>query len=188
MVIWRRENIHQHVNGTAPDTLLGKRLSSVTQGVDNEVNAMRSTLLIELERFEGIVVFATNFARNYDEAFRSRIGYHVEFSLPDSLARNQLWNRFLLDSIPLRETRDEILRAITDLSDGLSGREIRTCMRLALPKALIDAEQEKQIPSLSVVHLQSAIEQVLASQRNIASPLMRKDSEINTAKKLLGIQ
>ncbi len=33
------------------DTLLGKRLSSVTQGVDNEVSSMRSTMLIELERF-----------------------------------------------------------------------------------------------------------------------------------------
>ena len=50
------------------DTLLGKRLSSVTQGVDNEVNAMRSTMLIELEKFNGIVIFATNFAKNYDEA------------------------------------------------------------------------------------------------------------------------
>ena len=50
------------------DTLLGARLSSVTQGIDNEINAMRSTLLIELERFEGIVVFATNFAKNYDSA------------------------------------------------------------------------------------------------------------------------
>lgn len=45
------------------DTLLGARLSSVTQGIDNEINAMRSTLLIELERFDGVVLFATNFAK-----------------------------------------------------------------------------------------------------------------------------
>jgi SpoVK/Ycf46/Vps4 family AAA+-type ATPase len=59
------------------DTLLGKRLSSVTQGVDNEVNAMRSTLLIELERFDGIVVFATNFARNYDEAITLNLRFLI---------------------------------------------------------------------------------------------------------------
>ena len=41
------------------DTLLGKRLSSVTQGIDNEVNAMRSTLLIELEKFNGIAIGLT---------------------------------------------------------------------------------------------------------------------------------
>jgi SpoVK/Ycf46/Vps4 family AAA+-type ATPase len=73
------------------DTLLGARLSSVTQGIDNEINAMRSTLLIELERFEGLVVFATNFAKNYDSAFVSRIRYHIEFSLPDLDARTRLW-------------------------------------------------------------------------------------------------
>lgn len=39
------------------DTLLGKRLSSVTQGIDDRVNAMRSTLLIELERFSGYCYF-----------------------------------------------------------------------------------------------------------------------------------
>ena len=48
------------------DTLLGARLSNVTQGIDNEVNSLRSTLLIELEKFEGIVIFATNFEKNYD--------------------------------------------------------------------------------------------------------------------------
>lgn len=52
-------------------------MSSVTQGIDNEINAMRSTLLIELERFEGVAVFATNFAKNYDSAFVSRIRYHT---------------------------------------------------------------------------------------------------------------
>lgn len=72
------------------DTLLGARLSSVTQGIDNEINAMRSTLLIELERCEGVVVFATNFAKNYDNAFVSRIRYHIEFSLPDFDGRRQL--------------------------------------------------------------------------------------------------
>lgn len=67
------------------DTLLGKRLSSVTQGIDNEVNAMRSTLLIELEKHEGVVIFATNFAKNYDSAFVSRISQHIQFALPGAL-------------------------------------------------------------------------------------------------------
>lgn len=169
------------------DTLLGKRLSSVTQGVDNEVNAMRSTLLIELERFEGIAVFATNFANNYDEAFRSRIGYHVEFTLPDHAARQQLWRKFLVADIPLADARDTLLDAASGLSEGLAGREIRTCMRLALPKALLEAERDGVSPRLATRHLQAAIEQVLASRQAVASRAGRLPDDVNTAKKLLGV-
>ena len=110
------------------DTLLGARLSSVTQGIDNEINAMRSTLLIELERFNGIVVFATNFAKNYDSAFVSRIRYHIEFKLPDLEARKQLWNRLLVVGVPLEEERTFIIERGAVDSDGLSGREIRTVL------------------------------------------------------------
>ena len=99
------------------DTLLGKRLSSVTQGIDNEVNAMRSTLLIELERFSGIAIFATNFAKNYDEAFRSRISHHIHFDLPDLEARKKLWVKMLVEQIPLLESKDEFIQTASDLSD-----------------------------------------------------------------------
>jgi AAA+ superfamily predicted ATPase len=174
------------------DTLLGKRLSSVTQGVDNEVNAMRSTLLIELERFEGIVVFATNFAKNYDEAFRSRIGYHIEFNLPDLEARRRLWERFLVDGIPLQGTRETLIDSVSTHSAGLSGREIRTCMRLALPKAFLAAEHDGGEPRLSAEHLLSAIDQVLASHQQVAttntSNRTHSAQDTARAKALLGIQ
>lgn len=170
------------------DTLLGKRLSSVTQGVDNEVNAMRSTLLIELERFEGIVIFATNFVKNYDEAFRSRIGYHVEFTLPDQKALYQLWDRFLIQDIPLGDDRAELLEEVSQLSIGLSGREIRTCMRLALPKALIEAEKNKSIAQLCTRHIHEAVIQVLETHEVIRGANKATDREIKTAKNLLGIQ
>jgi SpoVK/Ycf46/Vps4 family AAA+-type ATPase len=174
------------------DTLLGKRLSSVTQGVDNEVNAMRSTLLIELERFEGIAVFATNFAKNYDEAFRSRIGYHVEFSLPDLGARQLLWERFLVEQIPLAEPREVLIESASKRSDGLSGREIRTCMRLALPKSFLAAEQQGQPPRLHTEHVLAAIDEVLASHRQVATPSSsnrtHSEQDVARAKSLLGLQ
>ncbi|TXH88984.1 MAG: ATP-binding protein [Pseudomonas sp.] len=174
------------------DTLLGKRLSSVTQGVDNEVNAMRSTLLIELERFEGIVVFATNFAKNYDEAFRSRIGYHIEFSLPDLRARRRLWERFLVTGIPLKDDREALLDITSKSSEGLSGREIRTCMRLALPKAFLAAERDGGEPRLHTEHLLAAIEEVLASHNQVATSTKPNNAhsaqDTARAKALLGIQ
>lgn len=50
------------------DSFLGKRLSSVTQSADYGVNITRSVLLMELEKFSGVVVFTTNLISNYDEA------------------------------------------------------------------------------------------------------------------------
>lgn len=170
------------------DTLLGKRLSSVTQGIDNEVNAMRSTLLIELERFSGIAIFATNFAKNYDEAFRSRISHHIHFDLPDLEARKKLWAKMLVDQIPLLESKDEFIQTASDLSDGFSGREIRTCMRLVLPKALLEAEQKNEDPKVKLEQLQEVIGRIKQAKVEVANSETKLSAkEISTAKSLLGV-
>jgi AAA+ superfamily predicted ATPase len=173
------------------DTLLGKRLSSVTQGVDNEVNSMRSTLLIELEKFDGIVIFATNFAKNYDEAFRSRISHHIKFALPDLISRNRLWDRMLVSQIPLEEEREHIIMCCSELSEGFSGREIRTCMRLALPKAFLEASITQANPKLKLEHLKTSITQIRIANKEVASSSnsirTSSHSELSAATKLLGI-
>lgn len=170
------------------DTLLGKRLSSVTQGIDNEVNAMRSTLLIELEKFNGIAIFATNFAKNYDEAFRSRISHHIYFDVPDLAARKKLWSKMLVEQIPLCGEREQFIDWAAELSEGFSGREIRTCMRLVLPKVLLEAELSKQEPKLTLEQLKEVIHRINHAKTEVAS----KDSslssaDIRSAKSLLGV-
>ncbi len=171
------------------DTLLGKRLSSVTQGIDNEVNAMRSTLLIELEKFNGIAIFATNFAKNYDEAFRSRISHHIHFDLPDLEARKNLWSKMLVEQIPLLEERSEFINWAAELSEGFSGREIRTCMRLVLPKALLEAEQAQEEPKLKLEQLKEVIHRVNHAKSEVASKNKAiSDDEVSSAKSLLGIK
>jgi len=169
------------------DTLLGARLSSVTQGIDNEINAMRSTLLIELERFEGVVVFATNFAKNYDSAFVSRIRYHIEFKLPDLDCRRRLWQRMLVPGVPLAEERALLIERCAEASEGLSGREIRTVLRTAFPRAIVES------PAAPVVcwsHLDTAIGDVRAANRNVGKG--RRESASNDAgaeagRRLLGL-
>ena len=42
------------------DSLLSRRLTDVKQGSENAINSMRSQILICLEKFNGIVIFATN--------------------------------------------------------------------------------------------------------------------------------
>jgi SpoVK/Ycf46/Vps4 family AAA+-type ATPase len=169
------------------DTLLGARLSSVTQGIDNEINAMRSTLLVELERFEGIVVFATNFAKNYDHAFVSRIRYHIEFKLPDHDGRRQLWSRMLVAGVPLAESRDDLIERCADGSEGLSGREIRTVLRTAFPRAILDNPES---PRVQWTHIESAIADLRTAHHSVGGGArldMDVPDNIAPARRLLGI-
>lgn len=104
------------------DSVLGKRLTEVRQSADHSVNQTRSVLLKLLEEHNGIVVFATNLARNYDSAFARRILAHIEIPLPDLDCRRRLWTRVLLPEIPgaLDISPDELAGD----SEGLSGGEI----------------------------------------------------------------
>lgn len=166
------------------DTLLGKRLSSVTQGIDNEVNAMRSTLLIELEKHSGIVIFATNFVKNYDSAFLSRITHHIGFTLPGESERKHIWNKLIVAAIPLFGEREMIIDQATSLSGGLSGRDIRNAMRLALPKAVMETENQ----ALAMHHIESAINQIRDAYSAIkTTPASGTPPHIDTAKKMLGL-
>lgn len=169
------------------DTLLGARLSSVTQGIDNEINAMRSTLLVELERFDGIVVFATNFAKNFDTAFVSRIRYHIEFKLPDYEGRKQLWQSFLVPGVPLAEERSAMIERCAAASDGLSGREIRTVLRMAFPRALVESPMEARV---RWVHLETAIADVRVANRNVGCRRQESasnSSSIDASRRMLGV-
>ena len=172
------------------DTLLGKRLSSVTQGVDNEVNALRSTLLMELERFEGIVVFATNFAENYDKAFENRITHHVRFDLPDLPGRTALWDKHLVGGIPVAEAREILVRRAAEQTEGMVGRDVRTCLRLALPKALLEQECTGCAATLRWEHLAESIAQVRRAHDEVGQEVNgRSNTEsLQTTRHLLGLK
>lgn len=156
------------------DTLLGARLSNVSQGIDNEINSLRSTMLLELERFTGIVIFATNFVKNYDRAFVNRITQHINFELPDETARKLLWEKFLVPGIPLADTRDELTTELAKNSNGLSGRAIRTAMRLALPKTIV---LNPSHPKLSLEIINASIAQVKA-QNCLGTAIPKSHGEI----------
>lgn len=73
------------------DSLLSKRLTNVSQGSEQAINSMRSQLLICLEEFKGIVIFATNLVVNYDSAFLTRL-ISIEFVNPDVETRKKIWD------------------------------------------------------------------------------------------------
>ena len=127
------------------DSFLGKRLSSVTQSADYGVNITRSVLLMELEKFSGVVVFTTNLISNYDEAFKRRILLSVYFDMPDEDARTMIWNLHLGKKMPLHS--DVTAESLAGRYDGISGADIKDMVFYA---ALYALEQEKEVLDMSV--------------------------------------
>ena len=104
-------------------SFLGKRLTSVTQSADYGVNITRSVLLMELEKYTGVVIFTTNLIKNYDEAFKRRILLSVFFEMPDRDARRDIWKLHLGDKLPVADgiTADYL----AEKYDSLSGADIK---------------------------------------------------------------
>lgn len=82
------------------DSFLGKRLTRIEQSSDYGVNMTRSVMLMELERFDGVVVFTTNLLQNYDDAFRRRILAQVAFMYPNEYERADIWTKLLPSQLP----------------------------------------------------------------------------------------
>ncbi len=116
------------------DSFLGKRLTSITQSADYGVNITRSVMLMELERFKGVVIFTTNLIKNYDDAFKRRILASIEFKTPDETGRTVLWTKYLRKNIPLSPTVTPSNLAKKYV--GLTGADIKDIVLVAAINAL----------------------------------------------------
>jgi len=84
------------------DSILGNRLSNVSQSTDHAVNVSKSVMLLELDNFSGITIFTTNFGSNYDSAFVRRIIGHIKFTLPNSENRKKLFRGMIPNKLPIQ--------------------------------------------------------------------------------------
>lgn len=103
------------------DAVLSRRISNLSQAADHGVNSAKSTLLTLLDKFNGIIVFATNLFDNYDEAFLRRILFNIEFLAPDLAMREQLWRFHLSKKVP----KEISYQHLANISDGLCGGDIK---------------------------------------------------------------
>jgi ATP-dependent 26S proteasome regulatory subunit len=122
------------------DSVLSHRVTNITQAADYGVNISRSTLLLQLDSFEGVVIFATNLARNYDPAVVRRILAHVPFTLPDQAALVRLWRYHLPHKLP--RSAEATPEALAALSAGLSGGDILNCVLLAASEAAMRGAEQ----------------------------------------------
>ena len=89
------------------DALFGKR-SNVQNAHDKYANQEVSYLLQRVEDFPGLIILASNYKSNIDEAFIRRFNAIIHFSMPNADERNEIWKT----SVPPRA----LLAADIDLS------------------------------------------------------------------------
>ncbi|MFP3153446.1 ATP-binding protein [Lachnospiraceae bacterium ZAX-1] len=123
------------------DSILGKRLSNITQSTDHAVNVSKSVMLIEMDNFSGITVFTTNFGQNYDSAFVRRIIGHIEFSLPDFERRKEIINNLIPKRLPIELTENQKDKLING-TEGLSGGDLLNVVIYASSSA-VERDGEK---------------------------------------------
>lgn len=121
------------------DSFLGKRLTNITQSADYGVNITRSVMLLELERFNGVVIFTTNLLTNYDEAFKRRILANIEFKLPDEEGRKKIWEAHIPKKMPMDTEVD--FDMLAKFYDNISGADIKDIVLFAAVNS-IEANRE----------------------------------------------
>jgi SpoVK/Ycf46/Vps4 family AAA+-type ATPase len=168
------------------DAIAARRSMDVSQGAQRESNITVNVLLQELERFAGVVIFATNLAANFDPAFERRIRTHVLFELPDVAEREQIWQVQLHERTPL--AADVNFRELAERYQ-VSGGDIRNAvLKAALAAASEDGpDATKRIQQR---HFVRAIEEVLGARTVMKQSLIesaedRQDAALAETRRML---
>jgi SpoVK/Ycf46/Vps4 family AAA+-type ATPase len=157
------------------DAVAARRSTSVDSGSQRESNSVVNVLLQELERYSGVVIFATNLAANFDPAFERRIRTHVLFEMPGEAERAKIWQ---VQLHPLRTP----LAADVDFNAlahryPVSGGDIQN----AVLKAALAAAAEP-IPDTSKRihqhHFEAGMEEVMAGKRVMRQSLFADETVV----------
>jgi len=119
------------------DAIISTR-TQIFNATDAETNLTRNVLLKELEKFNGVVIFATNLASNFDKAFERRINLHVIFKVPEVRERERIWG-LLSNDLPLAKDVN-----FYDLANryNLSGGHIRNAILNAVRLTIVNKKDK----------------------------------------------
>jgi SpoVK/Ycf46/Vps4 family AAA+-type ATPase len=123
------------------DALFGKR-SEVKDARDRYANIEVSYLLQRLEAYDGLVILATNFERNLDEAFLRRIHTRIEFTVPTEVERKAIWAANLPAGAPLGDVDTAELAKRFELTGGaIRNAALRAAFAAAAADGAITTER-----------------------------------------------
>jgi SpoVK/Ycf46/Vps4 family AAA+-type ATPase len=114
------------------DALFGKR-TKVEDAHDRYANQEVSYLLQRIEDFEGIIILASNFITNIDDAFTRRFQTVINFPMPRPGERLDLWKKAIPEAVTLGE--DISLHSIAgkyEISGGAMMNVVRYCLLMTL--------------------------------------------------------
>lgn len=120
------------------DALFGKR-SNVSSAHDKYANQEVSYLLQRVEDYQGLIILASNFKNNIDQAFIRRFNAIIHFPSPDACERLALWEKNIPSSIPLH--KDIALKYFADKFE-LTGSGITNIMQYVCLRAISRNEQK----------------------------------------------
>lgn len=122
------------------DAMLTKRITNITHSADKHWNALSNQLLVCIEQFHGLVIFATNIIEAYDPAFETRM-QHIHFPMPDEDCRRRIWDVHLPAQLPC--AGDVKTTELARLVDDICGRDIKNAVIAAA--AQVHREERKQV-------------------------------------------
>jgi SpoVK/Ycf46/Vps4 family AAA+-type ATPase len=154
------------------DAIASRRSLSLQHGADRESNLVVSVLLQELAATNGVVIFATNLAVNFDPAFERRIRTHIVFEMPGVAEREQIWR------VQMHPTRTPLA---ADVDFGalaeryeVSGGDIRNAvLKAALAAAAEPGPDEAK--AIHQRHLDEGIRGVIEGKRAMRQSLLDSD-------------
>ena len=143
------------------DAIATRRSTGGSRPYDREMNLTVNVLLRELESFNGIVIFATNLAANFDPAFERRIRTHVLFEMPGPEDRARIWK------LQIHPTKTPLASDVdfNQLAEryAVSGGDIKNAVLNAASAAAAEAgpDAEKKIGQQ---HFESAMDDVVSAK------------------------
>lgn len=119
------------------DVLFSKR-TEVKEANDKYSNMEAAFLLQKMETYDGVTILATNLIQNFDEAFKRRVKFVIDFPFPDFAQRRELWERAIPAPMPVGELDLDYLAS----SFELSGSGIRN---IVLHAAFLAASADRNV-------------------------------------------
>ncbi len=87
------------------DALFGKR-TSVQSAHDKYANQEVAYLLQRIEEYDGLLILASNFKNNIDDAFLRRFQSIIHFPMPNVAERQKLWQGCVPTALPAEDALD----------------------------------------------------------------------------------
>jgi hypothetical protein len=144
------------------DAIFGKR-TEVKDAHDRYANTEINYLLQRMEQYEGIVLLATNFQKNIDEAFLRRLQDSIDFPFPDEAAREQIWRRQFPLLAPVDPQLDYLALAA---QFKLAGGNIRNAATYAAYRA---AEQGGRDAVIGMAHVLEGVRREFQKQGKLVA-------------------